>query len=49
MDDESEIVNEASLRLQALLSTQAEEVTRLLTSTVKGETRYLTISRSSLM
>ena len=49
MDDESVVVNEASSRLQTLLSAQAEEVTRLLTSTVKGETRCLIIPRSSLM
>ena len=49
MDDESEVVNEASSRLQTLLSAQAEEITRLLTATVKGETRRPSILRSSLM
>lgn len=49
MDDESEVVNEASSRLQTLLSAQAEDVTRLFTSTVKGETRCLSMRRSSLM
>jgi len=39
MDDESEAVNEVSSRLQTLLSAQAEEVTRLLTTTVTGEIR----------
>jgi len=38
MDDDSEIFNEANSILQTLLSAQAEEVTRLLATTVKGET-----------
>ena len=37
MDDESEVVNEVSSKLQTLLSAQAEEVTRLWTTTIKGE------------
>lgn len=49
MDDESEVVNEVSSKLQTLLSAQAEEVTRLLTSTIKGDTRRPYILRSSLM
>ena len=49
MDDESEVVNEASSRLQTLLSAQAEEITRLLTATVKGETHHPSVLRSSLM
>jgi len=49
MDKESEVVNEVSARLQTLLSAQAEEVTKLLTTTVKGETRRPSILSGSLM
>ena len=38
MDDGPEIFDEANSVLQTLLSAQAEEVTKLLATTVKGET-----------
>jgi hypothetical protein len=49
MDDESEVVKEVGSRLQTLLSAHAEEVTRLLTTTVKGETRRPSMLCGSLM
>lgn len=38
MDDGSEVFDEANSILQTLLSAQAEEVTKLLATTLKGET-----------
>ena len=49
MDDESEIINEANSRLQEVFSAQAQEVTRLVTTTVKGETRSSSTFYSSLI